>query len=43
MSTTSKTPLLDTIKIPADLRSLQPAQMKQVADELRAEVIDAVS
>lgn len=43
MSTTSKTPLLDTIKIPADLRALQPAQMKQVADELRAEVIDAVS
>lgn len=43
MSTTSKTPLLDTINIPADLRSLQPAQMKQVADELRAEVIDAVS
>ncbi|MAZ34386.1 MAG: 1-deoxy-D-xylulose-5-phosphate synthase, partial [Thalassospira sp.] len=43
MSTTSKTPLLDTINTPADLRSLQPAQMKQVADELRAEVIDAVS
>ncbi|OSQ48025.1 1-deoxy-D-xylulose-5-phosphate synthase [Thalassospira alkalitolerans] len=43
MNTSSKTPLLDTIKIPADLRALQPAQMKQVADELRAEVIDAVS
>lgn len=43
MSTTSKTPLLDTINTPADLRALQPAQMKQVADELRAEVIDAVS
>ncbi|NIY76030.1 1-deoxy-D-xylulose-5-phosphate synthase [Thalassospira sp. HF15] len=43
MSTTSKTPLLDTINTPEELRTLQPAQMKQVADELRAEVIDAVS
>lgn len=43
MSTTSKTPLLDTINTPDELRKLQPAQMKQVADELRAEVIDAVS
>lgn len=43
MSTTSKTPLLDTINTPDELRTLQPAQMKQVADELRAEVIDAVS
>lgn len=43
MSTTSKTPLLDTINTPEELRKLQPAQMKQVADELRAEVIDAVS
>ena len=43
MSTTSKTPLLDTVNTPEDLRTLQPAQMKQIADELRAEVIDAVS
>ncbi|MEK9843986.1 1-deoxy-D-xylulose-5-phosphate synthase [Thalassospira sp.] len=43
MSTTSKTPLLDTINTPDELRQLQPAQMRQVADELRAEVIDAVS
>ncbi|MHC8492956.1 1-deoxy-D-xylulose-5-phosphate synthase [Thalassospira sp. SM2505] len=43
MSTTSKTPLLDTINTPDELRKLQPAQMRQVADELRAEVIDAVS
>ncbi len=43
MSTTSKTLLLDTINTPDELRKLQPAQMKQVADELRAEVIDAVS
>ncbi|MDD3181436.1 MAG: 1-deoxy-D-xylulose-5-phosphate synthase [Alphaproteobacteria bacterium] len=37
------TPLLDTIITPDDLRKLQPDQLKQVADELRAEVIDTVS
>ncbi len=37
------TPLLDTIKFPADLRRLPEAQLRQVADELRAETIDAVS
>src|SRR3990172_4699671 len=40
---TSKTPLLDTIKIPADLRRLAPDRLRQVADELRTETIDAVS
>ena len=40
---TSKTPLLDTIKEPADLRRLAPDRLRQVADELRAETIDAVS
>jgi len=40
---TSKTPLLDLVKIPADLRRLQPAQLRQLADELRTETIDAVS
>ena len=43
MSQTSKTPLLDQVKIPADLRSLDPSQLRQVADELRQETIDAVS
>ncbi len=38
-----QTPLLDTIHAPADLRRLDRAQLRQVADELRAEVIDAVS
>ncbi len=38
-----KTPLLDTIHTPADLRTLEPRQLRQVADELRAETIDAVS
>jgi 1-deoxy-D-xylulose-5-phosphate synthase len=37
------TPLLDTITTPADLRRLPDAQLQQVADELRAETIDAVS
>ncbi len=41
--TTSKTPLLDTVTIPSDLRKLQPAQLRQLADELRQETIDAVS
>ncbi|MBB5660096.1 MULTISPECIES: 1-deoxy-D-xylulose-5-phosphate synthase [Brevundimonas] len=37
------TPLLDTVKVPADSRGLTTPQLKQLADELRAEVIDAVS
>jgi len=37
------TPLLDQIKLPEDLRKLKPEQLPQVADELRAETIDAVS
>ena len=37
------TPLLDTIASPADTRGLSIAQLRQLADELRAETIDAVS
>ncbi len=40
---TSKTPLLDGIKIPADLRQLPSEQLPQIADELRQEMIDAVA
>src|SRR5215207_9009592 len=40
---TMTTPLLDTIKSPADLRHLSDRQLRQVADELRAETISAVS
>ena len=36
------TPLLDTVTTPADLRSLKPEQLRQLADELRAETISAV-
>ncbi len=43
MTTFSKTPLLDTIKTPDDLRRLKVEQVRQVADELRQETIDAVS
>jgi 1-deoxy-D-xylulose-5-phosphate synthase len=39
----SKTPLLDTIRTPDDLRKLKVEQVQQVADELRQETIDAVS
>ena len=37
------TPLLDRVEIPADLRRLPPSDLKQLADELRAETISAVS
>src|SRR5207253_3840854 len=37
------TPLLDQIKTPADTRELSVAELRQLADELRAETIDAVS
>ena len=37
------TPLLDTIRVPRDLRRLPVDVLRQVADELRTETIDAVS
>lgn len=43
MSLPAKTRLLDTINSPADLKSRSREDLKQIADELRAEVIDAVS
>ncbi len=39
----SSTPLLDTINAPADTRSLDLPELRQLADELRAETIHAVS
>ena len=38
-----RTPLLDTVKSPADTRSLSIPELRQLADEVRAETIDAVS
>ncbi|MFZ4070079.1 MAG: 1-deoxy-D-xylulose-5-phosphate synthase [Caulobacterales bacterium] len=37
------TPLLDHVHLPADLRALQEAKLRQLAEELRSETIDAVS
>ena len=39
----SKTPLLDRVRTPVDLRRLKPGQLRQLADELRTETISAVS
>jgi len=38
-----KTPLLDKVRIPADLKALPESDLPQLACELRAELIDAVS
>jgi len=38
-----ETPILDQVTVPADLRKLEKSQLRQLADELRAEMIDAVS
>ena len=37
------TPLLDRVRFPSDLRNFSPEQLRQLADELRAETVDAVS
>jgi 1-deoxy-D-xylulose-5-phosphate synthase len=37
------TPLLDRVSVPADLRNFSSEQLKSLAEELRAETIDAVS
>lgn len=43
MSDRPNTPLLDTVEFPADLRALDKEQLPQLVDELREEVISAVS
>ncbi len=43
MTVPSKTPLLDRVRIPSDLRALKREELRQLADELRQETIDAVS
>src|SRR5215217_4136165 len=43
MTDRPETPLLDTIQLPADIRALGKDQLPQLADELRQEVISAVS
>lgn len=43
MTDRPKTPLLDKVSLPADLKSLSDRDLRQLADELRAETISAVS
>ena len=38
-----KSPLLDRVKLPADLKALSDRELRQLSDELRAETISAVS
>src|ERR1700744_4813855 len=39
----TKTPLLDQVDLPKDLRRLEKHQLRQFADELRTDLIDIVS
>ena len=43
MDQASKTPLLDRVQTPQDLRRLPEKDLRQLCDELRQETIDAVS
>ncbi|MFN4157166.1 MAG: 1-deoxy-D-xylulose-5-phosphate synthase [Gemmobacter sp.] len=43
MTNRPQTPLLDRVTLPSDLRGLSDRELRQVADELRAETISAVS
>ena len=43
MTLSNRTPLLDTIRGPADLKPLSDDQLKQLAEEVRTDLIDAVS
>jgi len=43
MSDRPKTPLLDTVTVPADIRALDRSKLVQLAEELRQETVSAVS
>jgi 1-deoxy-D-xylulose-5-phosphate synthase len=43
MSDRPETPLLDTVNLPEDIRKLEKSELPQLADELRQEMISAVS
>jgi 1-deoxy-D-xylulose-5-phosphate synthase len=43
MSDSLRTPLLDTVVVPSDLRRLDRAQLRQIAGELRTELVHAVA
>ena len=43
MTHSSQTPLLDQVHTPDDVRRLDPSLLRQLADELRQETINAVA
>ncbi|MBF0391558.1 MAG: 1-deoxy-D-xylulose-5-phosphate synthase [Alphaproteobacteria bacterium] len=43
MSDQGKTPLLDSVESPADIRGFDTEELRQLADEVRREMIDVVS
>ena len=43
MTHSSQTPLLDQVHTPDDVRRLEPSLLRQLADELRQETINAVA
>ncbi|MCF8484423.1 MAG: 1-deoxy-D-xylulose-5-phosphate synthase [Rhodobacteraceae bacterium] len=43
MTDLPKTPLLDRVRVPADMKGLSDRELRQLADDLRAETISAVS
>lgn len=43
MTDLTKTPILDRVTLPTDMKSLSDRELRQLADELRAETISAVS
>ena len=43
MTDAPKTPLLDTVQRPADLKQFSDTQLRQIADEVRSETVSAVS
>jgi len=43
VNATPHTPLLDKVRIPADLRALDESELPQLASELRLELVDSVS
>ncbi|RLL63814.1 1-deoxy-D-xylulose-5-phosphate synthase [Paenirhodobacter hankyongi] len=43
MSETPKTPILDRVQLPSDLKALTDRELRKLAEELRAETVSAVS
>jgi len=43
LSSRPATPMLDRVRVPSDLRNFSAEQLRQIAEELRAETIDVVS